>query len=157
VIEWLLGPYPFQTVFLILGVAVLSVLLFLPLLAAPPRASKAELEEPMGTVLNRAFRDPSFTLIFLGFFSCGYQLGFITAHFPAFVTESVRSDRAGRHAGRHGHHHDLGARRRRHRVIGFSPTSRARWRRAGSATASRRSTCSRRSTRAAPSPPPPSS
>jgi predicted MFS family arabinose efflux permease len=26
-------------------------------------------------------------LIFLGFFSCGYQLGFITAHFPAFVTE----------------------------------------------------------------------
>jgi DNA-directed RNA polymerase subunit N (RpoN/RPB10) len=34
-----------------------------------------------------AFRDPSFTLIFIGFFSCGYQLGFITAHFPAFVTE----------------------------------------------------------------------
>jgi MFS family permease len=26
-------------------------------------------------------------MIFLGFFSCGYQLGFITAHFPAFVTE----------------------------------------------------------------------
>jgi len=23
----------------------------------------------------------------VGFFSCGYQLGFITAHFPAFVTE----------------------------------------------------------------------
>ncbi|MGB0439263.1 MAG: MFS transporter, partial [Paracoccaceae bacterium] len=32
-------------------------------------------------------RDPSYTLIFLGFFSCGYQLAFITAHFPAFVTE----------------------------------------------------------------------
>ena len=87
VVEWLLGTYPFQTVFLILGVAVLSVLLFLPLLAAPPKASKAELEESLGTVLNRAFRDPSYTLIFLGFFSCGYQLGFITAHFPAFVTE----------------------------------------------------------------------
>jgi predicted MFS family arabinose efflux permease len=26
-------------------------------------------------------------MIFLGFFSCGYQLAFITAHFPAFVTE----------------------------------------------------------------------
>jgi MFS family permease len=26
-------------------------------------------------------------LIFLGFFSCGYQLGFITAHFPAFITD----------------------------------------------------------------------
>jgi hypothetical protein len=26
-------------------------------------------------------------MIFLGFFSCGYQLAFVTAHFPAFVTE----------------------------------------------------------------------
>jgi predicted MFS family arabinose efflux permease len=26
-------------------------------------------------------------MIFLGFFSCGYQLGFLTAHFPAFITE----------------------------------------------------------------------
>ena len=41
----------------------------------------------MGRILGRALRDPSFTLVFLGFFSCGYQLGFITAHFPAFVTE----------------------------------------------------------------------
>lgn len=41
----------------------------------------------MGQILGKAFRDPSYTLIFLGFFSCGYQLAFITAHFPAFVTE----------------------------------------------------------------------
>ena len=41
----------------------------------------------MATIVGRAVRDPSFVLIFLGFFSCGYQLGFITAHFPAFVTE----------------------------------------------------------------------
>ena len=34
-----------------------------------------------------ALRDPSFALIFMGFFSCGYQLAFITAHFPAFVAE----------------------------------------------------------------------
>ena len=50
-------------------------------------ASRAELEESMGTVLRRAFKDPSYTLIFLGFFSCGYQLAFITAHFPAMITE----------------------------------------------------------------------
>ena len=41
----------------------------------------------MGQILIKAFRDPSYTLIFLGFFSCGYQLAFITAHFPALVTE----------------------------------------------------------------------
>ncbi len=57
------------------------------MMRAPERASRAELAESMGTVLLRTFRDPSYTLIFLGFFSCGYQLAFITAHFPAFVTE----------------------------------------------------------------------
>jgi MFS family permease len=41
----------------------------------------------MGRIVGRAVRDPSFILIFVGFFSCGYQLGFITAHFPAFVAE----------------------------------------------------------------------
>jgi len=41
----------------------------------------------MGAALQQAARDPSFTLIFLGFFSCGYQLAFVTAHFPAMVTE----------------------------------------------------------------------
>ena len=50
-------------------------------------ASKAELEESMGQILLKAFRDPSYTMIFLGFFSCGYQLAFVTAHFPAFITE----------------------------------------------------------------------
>ena len=54
---------------------------------APNAASKEELEETIGQVLTRAFKDPSYTLIFLGFFSCGYQLAFITAHFPAMITE----------------------------------------------------------------------
>ena len=49
--------------------------------------TKAELEESMGTVVMRAFRDPSYAMIFMGFFSCGYQLAFVTAHFPAMVAE----------------------------------------------------------------------
>lgn len=87
VVESLLGVLPFQTVFLVLAAAVLSVLLVLPLLSAPPKATRADLEQSLGATLVRAFRDPSYGLIFLGFFSCGYQLGFITAHFPAFITE----------------------------------------------------------------------
>ncbi|MCV6598227.1 MAG: MFS transporter [Mangrovicoccus sp.] len=85
--EALLAIMPWQSVFLVFAAAILAVLLCLPMMAAPERASRAELEQSMGQVLNRAFRDPSYTLIFLGFFSCGYQLAFITAHFPAFVTE----------------------------------------------------------------------
>ncbi len=85
--EFLLQSYPWQTVFLIFAVIILCSLFALPFLRSPKLATRAELEESMGTVLIRAFKDPSFSLIFLGFFSCGYQLAFITAHFPAFITE----------------------------------------------------------------------
>ncbi|MGH1367939.1 MAG: MFS transporter [Maritimibacter sp.] len=84
--EWLLTMMPWQSVFLVFAAMILAVLLVLPMMRAPT-ASRQELEESLGTVLKRAFRDPSYTLIFLGFFSCGYQLAFVTAHFPAFVTE----------------------------------------------------------------------
>ncbi|RKT32459.1 putative MFS family arabinose efflux permease [Roseovarius halotolerans] len=87
VAEALLGWMSWQMVFVVFAGAVLMVLAFLPLMRAPEPASRVEIEESMGEILKRAFRDPSYTLIFLGFFSCGYQLGFVTAHFPAFVTE----------------------------------------------------------------------
>ncbi|MGX0976953.1 MFS family permease [Roseovarius sp. MBR-51] len=85
--EFLLSLMTWQSVFLIFAAVIIAVLAMLPLMRAPEPVDRAVIEESMGTILNRAFRDPSFTLIFLGFFSCGYQLGFITAHFPAFVTE----------------------------------------------------------------------
>lgn len=87
VAQALLGVMAWQQVFLIFAAVILLSLFALPMLRAPVRASRAELEESLGQVLKRAFSDPSYTLIFLGFFSCGYQLAFITAHFPAFVTE----------------------------------------------------------------------
>jgi hypothetical protein len=74
-------------VFGIFSVAILFSLFALPFLRAQPMASKAELQESLGTVLLRAFKDPSYAMIFMGFFSCGYQLAFLTAHFPAFITE----------------------------------------------------------------------
>lgn len=86
--EILLKSLPWQTVFIIFAAVILLTLLALPILKPPAKSStQTERSEPMLTVLNRALRDPSYMLIFLGFFSCGYQLGFITAHFPAFVTE----------------------------------------------------------------------
>ena len=85
--EWLLQTYHWQTVFMIFAAVILLTLFALPFLRSPKLATREELEESLGTVLTRAMKDPTFTLIFLGFFSCGYQLAFITAHFPAFVTE----------------------------------------------------------------------
>ena len=85
--QFLLRHYHWQTVFLVFAALILCVLFALPFLRAPARPGKSEPEESLSTVLKRAIRDPSYSLIFLGFFSCGYQLGFISAHFPAFITE----------------------------------------------------------------------
>ncbi|MFG6518115.1 MFS transporter [Sulfitobacter sp. 1A13496] len=87
VAEWMLSFMSWQMTFVSFAGVILLMLLTLPMMRAPAMASRAELEESMGQNLGKAFRDPSYTLIFLGFFSCGYQLAFITAHFPAFVTE----------------------------------------------------------------------
>ena len=85
--EALLGVMGWSAVFLIFAAAILAVMAVLPFLRGPAPAAAPAPGEGLGAALRVALRDPSFTLIFLGFFSCGYQLGFITAHFPAFVTE----------------------------------------------------------------------
>ncbi|MFO1142484.1 MAG: MFS transporter [Amaricoccus sp.] len=85
--EALLGIMHWQEVMLVFAAAMLATLVLLPLVRGPVRTAGALPHEPMGPVVARAVRDPSFILIFLGFFSCGYQLGFLTAHFPAFVAE----------------------------------------------------------------------
>ena len=85
--EALLGVMPWNHVFLVFAVLICAVLALLPFVSGPSRAPVQANDERMGAIVLRAVRDPSFVLLFLGFFSCGYQLGFITAHFPAFVTE----------------------------------------------------------------------
>jgi len=88
VAQYLLSFMPWQSVFLVFAASIIAVLMFLPMLRTTPRpATRAELEESLGGILVKAFKDPTYTLIFLGFFSCGYQLAFITAHFPAFISE----------------------------------------------------------------------
>lgn len=86
--EYLMGSFAWQEVFLIFAAIILSTLFVLPMMrSAQPPATRAELEQSMGEVLRGAIKDKSFILIFVGFFSCGYQLAFITAHFPAMITE----------------------------------------------------------------------
>ena len=87
VAEYLLGLMPWQSVFLVFAGAILLVMVTLPVFKSDYRATPQEMEETIAGILKKAFGDPSFTLIFVGFFSCGYQLALITAHFPAFVTE----------------------------------------------------------------------
>ena len=83
----LLESMPWQSIFIIFAASILAVLLLLPFMKSPNIAAKEEIEESLGEILRIAMKDPSYMMIFVGFFSCGYQLAFITAHFPALITE----------------------------------------------------------------------
>ena len=89
--QYLLNWMHWSSVFLVFAGLILLCLFCLPFLRSKYVASKEELEESLGSIVSRAVRDPSYIMIFIGFFSCGFQLAFVTAHFPAFVTEVCAS------------------------------------------------------------------
>ncbi|GGG40415.1 MFS transporter [Chelatococcus composti] len=72
-----------------------SVLLVLPLslaLATRDAAAKAAINagpsQSIAQALAEAFRHPSYVFLVLGFFTCGFQLAFITAHMPAYLKDT---------------------------------------------------------------------
>lgn len=85
--EWLLSFTSWQSVFMIFAAIIIGSLFTLPFMQVPQNINHQEADQSMTEILRKAFKDPSFAMLFLGFFSCGYQLAFMTAHFPALVTE----------------------------------------------------------------------
>ena len=75
--EYLLTFMSWQNVFIVFAAMILFTLLSLPMMKSPKAGTRQELEESMGEILVKALKDPSYTMIFLGFFSCGYQLAFV--------------------------------------------------------------------------------
>ena len=70
------------------------VMLAIPLLAIPLRGNSstskfaaAEFKQSAGEALREAFAHRSYLLLICGFFVCGFQVAFITAHFPAYVSD----------------------------------------------------------------------
>jgi predicted MFS family arabinose efflux permease len=82
-----------------------SVLLVLPLALAlatrPNPASAAPGSaahvpgQSISQALTEAFRHRSYVLLVLGFFTCGFQLAFITAHLPAYLRDAGLSASVG--------------------------------------------------------------
>ena len=71
-----------------------TLVVALPLLAIPlagnsatAAGSQAQAEQTIGQALAQAFGHRSYVLLTSGFFVCGFQLAFITAHFPAYVRD----------------------------------------------------------------------
>jgi len=84
----LLGMLQWSSVFVIFAIISLLTIVFVPLLKSNPKLRKKAVEERLSDALIEAVKDPTYIMLFLGFFSCGFQLAFITAHFPAFIAEA---------------------------------------------------------------------
>ncbi|MCP4980923.1 MAG: MFS transporter, partial [Gammaproteobacteria bacterium] len=75
-------------------IAIGALMLVIPLLAIPLRGNSttskiaaAEFEQTAREALREAFASKGYLLLTCGFFVCGFQVAFITAHFPAYVSD----------------------------------------------------------------------
>lgn len=75
---------------------VMSVLmLVIPVLAIPLKGNARtagvttamEIDQTVGQAVREAFAHRSYVLLVSGFFVCGFQVAFITAHFPAYIAD----------------------------------------------------------------------
>jgi MFS family permease len=77
------------------------MMLIVPLslaIATPPAASSnapAADQQSFKTALAEAFGHRSYVLLVLGFFTCGFQLAFITVHLPAYLSDRGISAQTG--------------------------------------------------------------
>jgi predicted MFS family arabinose efflux permease len=89
----LIDAYGWHQTLVIFGATVLLVLPLSLAMATRPGAQAAAADAPpppsqsIGQALAEAFRHRSYVLLVLGFFTCGFQLAFITAHLPAYLKD----------------------------------------------------------------------
>ena len=86
-----ISSYGWNTCLIALAIAALFIIpLAAPLLiqnTSGSAQSKGETTMSMGKAISEAFCHPSFLLLVAGFFVCGFQLAFITVHFPPYLAE----------------------------------------------------------------------
>jgi predicted MFS family arabinose efflux permease len=75
-------------------IAIGIFMLIIPLLAIPLRGNSstsriaaAEFEQTVKQALREALASKGYLLLTSGFFVCGFQVAFITAHFPAYISD----------------------------------------------------------------------
>jgi len=86
----LIDNFGWQTALMVFGALMLLILPFSLALSAPPAATPtapAADQQTFRTALSEAFGHRSYVLLVLGFFTCGFQLAFITVHLPAYLVD----------------------------------------------------------------------
>ena len=84
----LLSMMPWSSVFEIFAIISILTIILVPFLKTNIQFNTKKSNERLSGALKQAIQDPTYIMLFLGFFSCGFQLAFITAHFPAFIAEA---------------------------------------------------------------------
>jgi MFS family permease len=95
----LIESYGWAIALFVFAAAVMLVLPFSLALATRPTHAKAvtgtDAPQSLRHALSEAFAHRSYVLLVLGFFTCGFQLAFITAHLPAYLVDRGLSVQVG--------------------------------------------------------------
>ena len=84
----LMDRFGWQQTLMIFAVCMLAVLPFsLALVTPAPQGSREAAPQSLRQALGEAFAHRSYVLLMLGFFTCGFQLAFITVHLPAYLVD----------------------------------------------------------------------
>jgi MFS family permease len=86
----LIGQYGWQHTLVIFSVIVLLIIPFSLALATPKAAQAvagAPAQQTVQQALGEAFGHRSYVLLVLGFFTCGFQIFFISVHLPAYLVD----------------------------------------------------------------------
>jgi MFS family permease len=86
----LIDTYGWSDTLVYMGIAMLVIpLLAIPLVgnSSTGRNMQAEVEQTVRAALKEAMGHRNFLLLTSGFFVCGFQVAFITAHFPAYIRD----------------------------------------------------------------------
>ncbi len=84
----LMDAFGWQQTLVIFAVAALAMLPLSLALATPAaEVTKGAAPQSLRQALGEAFANRSYVLLVLGFFTCGFQLAFITVHLPAYLVD----------------------------------------------------------------------
>jgi MFS family permease len=86
--QGMIDAYGWSDTLVYMSIAMLVIpVLAIPLIgnSASGKVRQTEYEQTFGAALREAFAHRSFVLLVSGFFVCGFQVAFITAHFPAYI------------------------------------------------------------------------
>ena len=115
----LLAYMNWSMVFIVFSVLILSVLFALPMLGRRDQVAVEDLEESLSEILILAFKDPSYTMVFLGVLLVRVPNRILHCSLPRYGHRDVQPGRSGRISRHLRRHDDRGARRRIHRLDRF--------------------------------------